>query len=210
MPKRHAITKRQTAAIHTLMLSHIRTDEAANLAIYDDGWNDARVLAEVKNPEPEKVISIHSVANFRHQVFGPVVRKREPKQLQLVPVEGRAQIDGLIWEVWEGRWKKRFEATAAAINERIDSLEAETHSRQRAMLDAFNERLRVRDVNDSVVLDRINRLEEGLRVYATAEAANRQRIGAIDAYLRTRGYQPPPGRPQSTPREPDPNGQAAS
>ena len=147
MPKRHAITKRQTAAIHTLMLAHLHTDEIEKLAIYDAGWDDARVLAEVVNPDPEKVISIHSVANFRLQVFGPVTKKREPKQLQLVPVEGRAQIDG-IWEVMEGRWKKRFEATAAAINERIDSLEAETHNRQRAMLDAMNERLRKLDAED--------------------------------------------------------------
>jgi hypothetical protein len=64
------VSSKQVIAIHTLMAQHCKTVDG--YAVYEEGWDDARILREISasNPEPDRAISNTSVSRLRVENFG--------------------------------------------------------------------------------------------------------------------------------------------
>jgi len=58
----------QILAVGKMMEAHCA--KVNGYSVYEKGWSDERIAAEVSNPLPERPISVHSVANQRRQNFG--------------------------------------------------------------------------------------------------------------------------------------------
>jgi hypothetical protein len=81
--KRHNATKRQNLVIGDLVRAHC--SRVGDYAVYADGWDEQRILAEVNanNPDPDKVIHMASVQSMRKDLFGNVRKAREEKTMSV-------------------------------------------------------------------------------------------------------------------------------
>lgn len=161
---RRMATNKQRKAIDALMSQYCR-DDGKGMAVYDPGWDDGRVLAELKNPEPDKPLGIHSIRAWRQDTIGRV----------RTYTKGGAPAGDTL-----------------ELKSELEKLRADTRA---AVLE-----LRVRCEGQE------ERLTEMAKLVMDQRLAHEQLVEwseRIVAHLRSRtGYQPPPGRPQSTP----PNG----
>jgi hypothetical protein len=81
------LNSKQVIAIHTLMAAHCKTVD--NFAVYEDGWDDARITREVlaNNPEPGKEIGVSSIARLRVENFGRF--KKQPDDVGTAAIMAR-------------------------------------------------------------------------------------------------------------------------
>jgi hypothetical protein len=69
------VSSKQVIAIHSLMAQHCKTVDG--FAVYEEGWDDARIMREItaNNPEPDRPISDTSVTRLRVENFGRFKRQ---------------------------------------------------------------------------------------------------------------------------------------
>lgn len=102
MTRKIRINGPDTVAVGILLNQHVRKLEGG-FAVYEDGWDDARVVTTVTTEKPDAAVTVSNVAYLRREMFGNFPGRAGGSHSSTQALEGRVrELEGELGALRKG------------------------------------------------------------------------------------------------------------